>query len=59
MNKKSAPIIEYNEFDKNATLTCPSCNWQGKATGNIEIYERLFDVTCPKCDKILLIVNYP
>ena len=59
MRKKAAKIIEYKDFDKNKTIECPGCGWKGKAEGNIDLYEKLFDVSCPKCEKMLLIVNYP
>lgn len=59
MPKNSAKIIEYKDFNKNKLIVCPKCNWKGTAEGNIEIYEQLFDVSCPKCDKMLLIVKYP
>ena len=59
MAKNSAQVIEYKDYDKNKVLNCPSCNWKGKPEGNIDLYEQLFDVTCPKCEQMILIVNYP
>ena len=59
MTNTSAPIINYKDYDKHKVLECPECQWKGLPEGNIELFERLFDVTCPKCDKMLLIVNYP
>lgn len=59
MAKTSAKIIEYQDFDKNEIVKCPVCHWKGVAKDNIEYFEQLLDVTCPKCDKIILIVNYP
>ncbi len=59
MTKKSAKIIEYKDYNENKILKCPECGWKGTAKGNIEHYSHLFDVCCPKCDKMILIVNYP
>ncbi len=56
-----ARIIEYCDYNENIPLKCPICGWEGmpKDSGCIEYYDVLLDVSCPKCDKMLLIVNYP
>ena len=59
MANKSAKMIEYKDYDENELLKCPACSWKGKAKDNIEYYSHLFDVSCPKCEKIILIVSYP
>jgi hypothetical protein len=59
MIKDPAKIIEYFDYNENTDLECPVCNWKGKPEGNIEYYDSLFDVTCPNCDKMLLVVGYP
>lgn len=59
MVSEPAPIMEYKDFNDEAKLKCPVCNWTGSAKGHIEYYDQLFDVTCPVCDKMLLVVNYP
>lgn len=59
MSETPAKIIEYRDYDENVILECPVCTWKGKPEGNIEYYDDLFDVSCPNCDKMLLIVSYP
>lgn len=56
-----ATIIEYQDYDENLSLTCPVCAWKGtpKENGWIEYHDDLFDVSCPKCEKMLLVVSYP
>ena len=53
--------IEYSDYDENAVLECPVCNWKGvpKEINTMEYYDDLFDVSCPNCDKMLLVVSYP
>jgi hypothetical protein len=34
------------------------CKWEWKAWEHIEVYDGLFDVCCPNCDEMLLIVNF-
>ena len=58
MTKQSAKIISHEEFDREKKLKCPDCGWKGLPEGNIEIHERLMDVACPKCDKMILIVSF-
>lgn len=58
--RNPAPIIEYADFSREIQLECPECHWRGKAgDGDIEHYEDLMDVSCPGCEKMLLIINYP
>jgi hypothetical protein len=53
-----AQPLGYFEYDKNAQLTCWKCGWTGAAReGSQESYEELFDVSCPRCETMLLIVN--
>lgn len=50
----------YTEYSKEMELGCPSCGWTGRAEdAEIEEYKDLFDVSCPKCSKMLLVVPYP
>lgn len=57
--KYPAKIIEYEDYNEDEMLECPLCHWKGTSEGNVEYYHDLFDVSCPKCDKMLLIVSYP
>ncbi len=52
-------IIKYKDYNKNLILECSACKWKGKPENNIEYYDDLFDVSCPNCGKMLLIVSYP
>lgn len=56
-----AKIIEYADYSEEMPLTCPVCGWKGtpKSSGLIEYHDDVLDVTCPECDKMLLIVGYP
>src|SRR5215204_647628 len=54
----SAKHLNYYDYDPDAALTCPSCGWSGQR-GATEFFNELFDVRCPECDQILLIVPYP
>jgi hypothetical protein len=56
----AARQVNYYDYDGSRTLTCPDCGWSGKAgKGNREDYRELYDVSCPTCDRMLLIVPYP
>lgn len=56
----SAKILSYYAFDDGAEITCPECGWSGAAReASVEYYEELFDVSCPRCDRMILIVSYP
>ena len=50
----------YTEFSEEMPLVCPSCHWTGAAKdGDRGEYKDLFDVRCPKCSKMLLVVPFP
>ena len=50
----------YWDYDDQAELTCPACGWRGRAKdADREHFSELFDVSCPACDQMLLIVSYP
>jgi hypothetical protein len=61
MPQYPAKIIEFNEYNENDPLECPVCLWKGTAKSSewIEYHDDLLDVSCPNCEKMLLIVNYP
>jgi len=50
--------VAYYDYDADAELTCPACSWRG-TIGPDEYFEELFDVRCPACEQMLLIVAYP
>ena len=50
----------YTEFSEEMPLVCPKCHWTGPAKdGARGEYKDLFDVSCPKCSKMLLVVPFP
>ncbi|MET7029807.1 hypothetical protein [Sediminicola luteus] len=54
---KHIHVSEYNKQSETLQLAC-ECGWKGatkEAFG--EIHEAVMDFECPKCDKMLLIVN--
>ena len=57
MTAKHMNIKDYNKHQDTLRLSC-ECGWQGKATDAYgEMYEAVMDFECPKCDKMLLIIN--
>jgi hypothetical protein len=56
----SAKILGYYEYEESAPLECFACGWSGVADdGDDEYYDDLFDVKCPRCFQMLLIVSHP
>jgi hypothetical protein len=50
----------YTEYHEDWLLQCPKCQWSGMAKdGAIRDYSTLFDISCPKCFEMLLLVPYP
>lgn len=55
-----ALLLDYYEYNPHERLTCPNCSWIGQAEqATLDHHEELFDVSCPRCEKMLLIVGYP
>lgn len=62
MSKYPAPIIEYKDYNEDISLQCPVCEWKGtpKSSGWINTDSQYgLDVSCPNCEKMLLVVSYP
>jgi hypothetical protein len=59
--KMSAEIVSYWDFDmhRGDPLTCPSCGWTGDAEDYKDFHSDLFDVCCPECDRMILVVPFP
>ena len=50
-------VSEYNKQSETLRLSC-ECGWEGKAKdASRELHEAVMDFECPKCDRMLLIVN--
>lgn len=48
------------DFEESMPLRCGRCGREGPASsGAREYYNELFDISCPQCDRMLLIVPYP
>ena len=55
-----AEHLTYYGYDEDRPVTCPGCGWNGPAKdGSQGLYKELFDVSCPRCDTMLLIVSLP
>lgn len=61
LREHPAQIIEYPDYTETMSLECPACGWSGTPEGSgwIEYHDDLFDVSCPNCEKMLLVVSYP
>jgi ribosomal protein S27E len=53
-----AKHLRDDEFDTNSIVECTECGWRGRARDQVEFHDALFDVTCPECSRIILIVRY-
>tara|TARA_R110002051_G_scaffold153257_1_gene225747 strand:+ start:391 stop:606 length:216 start_codon:yes stop_codon:yes gene_type:complete len=55
--EKHMNVSEYKKIEEELRLSC-ECGWEGMAQEAYgELYETILDFECPKCDKMLLIVN--
>lgn len=53
-----AKVILSHQYDGEAPLECPACEWAGRGSeGDVNRFGQLFDVCCPSCDKMLLVVE--
>lgn len=62
MHEAPARTMEYAEYSEDMPLTCSVCGWKGtpKESGWIGYdSEDCLDVSCPNCEKMLLVVAYP
>jgi len=58
----SARVVTSKDYDEMGPLRCtrPDCKWEGLVReGDKNFFEELFDVRCPKCDQMLIIVSQP
>jgi tetratricopeptide (TPR) repeat protein len=55
-----AKVLRYYQYDKEAPLECATCGWSGRSEeGDVGHFDEVFDVSCPDCDAMLLVVGWP
>jgi predicted RNA-binding Zn-ribbon protein involved in translation (DUF1610 family) len=55
-----AEICNYYGEWRGKTFNCPNCDWLGSIGDmHMEAHAELADYSCPRCDKIVVIVSYP
>jgi len=62
MSMYPASVIAYADYSEDMPLQCPVCGWKGspKDSGWINTDSHYcMDVSCPNCEKMLLVVSYP
>lgn len=62
MQNHPASIIKYKDYKDNMELECPICGWKGtpKTSDCINTDSHFcLDVSCPVCDKMILVADYP
>ena len=56
----AAKILRYYQHDPATEISCAACGWNGAASqGSQQMFDELFEVRCPSCETMLLIVGYP
>src|SRR5690625_1206338 len=57
----SAQYMRYWEFDaqRDTPISCPDCGWSGPRMPYLDMHADLFDLRCPKCRSMILIVLFP
>ncbi len=56
----SAKVLRYYQYDSGRNFTCSTCGWKGRGdAASSNLFADLFDVRCPECDQMLLVVGYP
>ena len=53
-------MLNYYDYEDEDQLVCPRCGWDGPVGGgNTELFEDLLQVSCPRCEKHLLLASFP
>ena len=53
-------ILRYYQYDDAKEISCSRCGWTGTGSrGAQHMFDELFDVRCPSCGTMLLIIGYP
>jgi hypothetical protein len=59
LTSMTARRLNYWDYDRRATVTCPDCGWSGRCADHENAFSELLDVRCGACDRMLLIVRFP
>lgn len=54
----AAEHLNWYDYDRERIVEC-GCGWSGRSRDEENYFREVLDVTCPKCDTMLLIVAYP
>ncbi len=54
----AAKHLRWYDYDRDRIIEC-GCGWSGRCRDFEEIFREVLDVTCPDCDRMLLVVAYP
>ncbi|MBJ7458253.1 MAG: hypothetical protein JHD02_03600 [Thermoleophilaceae bacterium] len=58
-NLPAAKLLEADEYEREEKLECPFCGWSGRVKdGEVDTFAEVFDVSCPECGEMLLVVGY-
>lgn len=57
--RRTAKVVEYYYYKRDEPLSCWHCGWSGIQTETGELYHDLFEVNCPRCWTILVVVELP
>ncbi len=53
-------VLRYYQYDAAQEISCSKCHWKGTGSqGAQHMFDELFDVRCPSCGTMLLIIGYP
>jgi len=55
-----AKVLRYYQYEPANEIICAACGWKGtggQAAQNM--FDELFDLCCPRCETMLLVVGYP
>lgn len=56
----SAKVVGYYQFDHSAEIGCRRCGWRGPGdSASLEMYAEVFDLSCPSCGRMVVVVGYP
>lgn len=57
-HEPGSKYISWLDYDPTAVIRCARCDWSGEGGPHEQLFEQLLDVTCPRCDSMLLVVTF-